>query len=108
MEPQQLNSPNGNGVRLWWRVPVAAAALAWSTWITINVANYVSGEARGERLSTIEARLMIEQSDTRLRIERDEKIKEIEARIYEKIRSLDEQFKGLNERLRLDELKRNP
>lgn len=103
------NLTNYNGsTRLWWRVPVAAALLGWATWITINVANYVSGKDRGERLSTIEAQLMIEKSDNRLRVEADSKISVLEARIYEKIRSLEEQFKILNERLRMDELRAKP
>lgn len=101
--------PNGNG-RIWWRGSVltglAGAMLAWSSWVTLNVSNYVSGEARGERLSTTEAQLMIEKADVRLRIEADAKISVLEARIYEKIHSVEEQLKILNERLRLNELKR--
>lgn len=99
---------NGNGsVRFWWRAPLVMAVLAWSTWITINVANYVSGEARGERLSTVEAKLMIEIADKRLRAESITDINVLEGRIYERLRTLEDQFKIMNERFRVSELKKS-
>lgn len=104
MNTQVMSNGNGNA-RLWWRVPVAAALLAWATWLTINTANYVSGKDRGERLSTTEAALMIEKSNSNLRLEWAAAFTTIELRIYDKLRSLEEQLKILNDRLRLDELK---
>lgn len=94
--------PNSNGsARMWWRVPVAAGLVAYFTWLTVNMANYVGGKERGERLNTVEAQLMIEKESNHLRVEWD-------AKISQTIRHLEEELKALNERLRLDELKRNP
>lgn len=104
--PDTLNGRNGNG-KLWWRGTAVAAALAWGTWVTVHVANYVSGEARGERLTTNEAKLMIEIDHQHLRIERTAEIGVMEARILEKLSELKEQVKVLNERLRQDEMSRN-
>lgn len=101
-----MNTTNGNGVRLWWRGTAATALVAWMTWISLNVANYVTGEGRGERLSTDQAKLMVEQADNRLRLERDTKITELELRIHNRLVSLEEHLKILAERLRLAELKK--
>jgi hypothetical protein len=67
---------NGNG-KAWFRTIIVAISLlfiTWMTWVTIHLQNYVSGEKRGERLSTVEAELMIERNSEKLR-------KEFEARL---------------------------
>lgn len=100
---------NGNGnARRWWYGIAVTGILTWASWITVHVANYVTGEARGERLSTTEAKLMIEIADHHLRVERDAQIAASEVRMNDRIHSMEEQIKLLNERLRLNELKRIP
>jgi len=61
-------SGNGNGRALFRTIAVSLTAvlMAWMAWVTANVQNYVSGEKRGERLSTVEAQLMIEHSERKL------------------------------------------
>jgi len=70
---------------------LAVALLGWMTWVTLNIASYVSGEARGERLSTTEAALMIETSNTKMRSEWVTDLKEIDRKITEINHKLDTQ-----------------
>jgi len=76
-----LHTHSGNGGS-WAKLVIGAligtvilGLVSWMAWVTINVANYVSGERRGERLSTVEAELMIERSDEQLRREFDARLK---------------------------------
>lgn len=89
-----------NGKSSWWRGLILASALGWMTWVTVNVANYVSGEVRGERLTTTEARLMIELADHQLRTEQTAEHTVVETRINERLKVVEEQVRILNEHSR--------
>lgn len=69
------------------------------TWVTVNVANYVSGEVRGERLTTTEAKLMIELADHQLRLEQTVEHAVVETRINDRLKALEEQIHIVNEQL---------
>jgi hypothetical protein len=61
-----------NDLASWARTVIGIAVaifLSWSTWVTLNVANYQSGEVRGERLTGTEAAVMINAADVLLRAE---------------------------------------
>jgi hypothetical protein len=45
---------------------IAVTVMGWSTWVTINVGDYVSGEKRGERATMTEFRLELATHDERV------------------------------------------
>lgn len=81
---------NGNS---WARTTVGlvvAVFLSWSTWVTLNVANYQSGEVRGERLTGTEAAVMISAADVLLRAEWTKANEAMETRFNARIAMISE------------------
>jgi hypothetical protein len=64
---------------------VFVGMISWMSWVTFNVANYVTGEKRGERLSTTEAELMLEKMAAKLRREWDDRLEKERLTPYKRV-----------------------
>lgn len=72
---------------------ISLAGMGWVTWITINVADYVSGEKRGERATMNEFRLELARNNIVITEELHKAIGSLELRFQKLSDDFDRQWR---------------